>query len=351
MVTETGKSAPWTEKYRPLSINDVLGHTDVLDTLKGFIKTGSLPHILLHGPPGTGKTTIVKAIASALYGKRMREMVLELNASDERGIEKVQVDIKTFTAQGPMLLHKEIDSEAEFGNSPMGQLKLVVLDEADQMTKDAQMALRRIIEDYSATCRFFIICNYMNKLIPAVQSRCTKFRMPPLKKDMIKGRIAEIASSENLPVTDEGIARLVEISGGDMRRVVNLMEACYLMNQGLGQLDEALGYPTKEIIETLKCSLLEDDFSKAYVTLRDIKLSRGYRLQDLIESLYETTVQDDWPNSFITVLLPRLACIQKALTRGVDERLQVGAVVAAFIEARFVLESISANNTKAKRVT
>eukprot|EP00400_MALV-I_sp_L67-5_P001065 gene1066-545_t len=182
---------PWVEKYRPDGVSDLVAHKDIISTIDVFAKKNQLPSLLLHGPPGTGKTSTILAIAREMYGKQKNAMVLELNASDARGIDVVRDSIKAFVSTKSLF--------------QMSKPKLVILDEADNMTKAAQFSMRRIMEKHTSNARFCLICNFPSKIIPALQSRCTKFRFPPLKLEEAKPRIVEIAKKENVPLTNSAI--------------------------------------------------------------------------------------------------------------------------------------------------
>ena len=225
---------PWVEKYRPSVLQELISHEDIIRTIRKFISEEKLPHLLFYGPPGTGKTSTILACAKELYSpKEFNSMVLELNASDDRGINVVRNQILSFASTRTIF------------NSGY---KLVILDEADAMTNDAQNALRRIIEKYTDNVRFCLICNYLSKIIPALQSRyvmhtfiknlvftlfymlhkylpfifrCTRFRFGPLKSDQILPRLKHVAESENVSLTGDGEKALVKLSGGDMRKVKN----------------------------------------------------------------------------------------------------------------------------------
>ncbi|KAF4764611.1 hypothetical protein HAV15_000065 [Penicillium sp. str.  len=187
LPVEAQDNLPWVEKYRPSSLDDVSGHQDILATINRFVETNRLPHLLLYGPPGTGKTSTILALARRIYGtKNMRQMVLELNASDDRGIDVVREQIKTF---------------ASTAGSPLAGFKLIILDEADAMTSTAQMALRRIMERYTANTRFCVIANYTHKLSPALLSRCTRFRFSPLKEVDIRTLVDKVIENEGVPDT------------------------------------------------------------------------------------------------------------------------------------------------------
>merc|ERR1712130_48946 len=179
LPVEIEDNLPWVEKYRPNSLSDVSGHQDILATINKFVDGNRLPHLLLYGPPGTGKTSTVLALARKIYGNmNMRQMVLELNASDDRGIDVVREQIKTFSST-KQIFAGSFDKSGQSSN--IANFKLIILDEADAMTSTAQMALRRIMEKYTANTRFCIIANYTHKLSPALLSRCTRFRFSPLK--------------------------------------------------------------------------------------------------------------------------------------------------------------------------
>ena len=183
-----------------------------------------LPHLLLYGPPGTGKTSTILALARRIYGsKNMRQMVLELNASDDRGIDVVREQIKTFAST------KQIFTMGATSNSStsIAAYKLIILDEADAMTSTAQMALRRIMEKYTANTRFCIIANYTHKLSPALLSRCTRFRFSPLKERDIRVLVDKVISEENVQITPDATDALVRLSKGDMRRALNVLQACH----------------------------------------------------------------------------------------------------------------------------
>ena len=167
---EQTAALPWVEKYRPKEMSDLVSHEQIIGTITKLIDAGKLPHLMLYGPPGTGKTSTILACAHKLYGKHFSSMVLELNASDDRGIDVVREQIKEFASTRQM-----------FSSAP----KLIVLDEADNMTNPAQFALRRVIEKFTRNARFCIICNYASKIIPALQSRCTRFRFAPLSKEQV----------------------------------------------------------------------------------------------------------------------------------------------------------------------
>ena len=172
----TDAARPWVEKYRPSTLDDLVAHKEIIGVLRRLIQADKLPHTLLYGPPGTGKTSTILAAARDMYGANFKAMTLELNASDDRGIDVVRNQIKEFAGT------RRLFSRG---------IKLIILDEADMMTNDAQFALRRVIEKYTSNARFCLICNYANKIIPALQSRCTKFRFAPLAPDQVRGRATQ----------------------------------------------------------------------------------------------------------------------------------------------------------------
>lgn len=211
------------EKYRPVSLADVSGHQDILATINKFVDSNRLPHLLLYGPPGTGKTSTILALARRIYGaENMRQMVLELNASDDRGIDVVREQIKTFAST------KQIFTMASSASrSGIAGFKLIILDEADAMTNTAQMALRRIMEKYTANTRFCIIANYSHKLSPALLSRCTRFRFSPLKEQDIRVLVDKVIEEESVKIIPDAVDSLVRLSKGDMRRALNVLQACH----------------------------------------------------------------------------------------------------------------------------
>jgi replication factor C subunit 3/5 len=181
------ENLPWVEKYRPEELSDVISHTDIINTIDKLIEKNNLPNLLFYGPPGTGKTSTILACARRVNGPKFQSMVLELNASDERGIEVVRQQIKNFASSQKLFTQG---------------MKLIILDEADAMTQTAQFALRRVMEKYIKSTRFCLICNYINKIIPALQSRCTRFRFGPLEKSQIQNRLRNIASKEGVKLQD-----------------------------------------------------------------------------------------------------------------------------------------------------
>lgn len=214
------------EKYRPATLADVSGHQDILSTINKFIDSNRLPHLLLYGPPGTGKTSTILALARRIYGvANMRQMVLELNASDDRGIDVVREQIKTFAST------KQIFSMGGGGGNSMAGYKLIILDEADAMTNTAQMALRRIMEKYTVNTRFCIIANYAHKLSPALLSRCTRFRFSPLKEGDIRQLVEKVVEEETVKIGGEAVDALVKLSKGDMRRALNVLQACHASSE------------------------------------------------------------------------------------------------------------------------
>lgn len=208
-------TTPWVEKYRPRTVEDVCHQEEAIATLKNALETGNLPHLLFYGPPGTGKTSAVSAMVRQMFGPVVKDRVLELNASDERGIDVVREKIKVF-------------AKLAVGGLPPGftcpPLKIIVLDEADCMTSDAQSALRRTMEQHSRVTRFCIMCNYVSRIIDPITSRCAKFRFSPLPATAMTLRLQHIAEQESVTFSDGALDALMLASAGDMRRAVSLMQ-------------------------------------------------------------------------------------------------------------------------------
>lgn len=197
-----------TEKYRPKIIKDIVSHQHIIKSITNMINDNSLSHLLFYGPPGTGKTSVITAILNNLYNNEL--CYLKLNASDDRGINVVRNRIEEFS------------KTKSFSNYPY---KFIILDEADYMTSDAQYALRKIMEEYYSNVRFCIICNYIHKIIPEIQSRCCLFRFLPLSKIDLGEKLKEIIEKENISITNEGFSTLIKCSNNDMRRSLHILEA------------------------------------------------------------------------------------------------------------------------------
>ena len=199
----------WTEKYRPRSLDDIVNQEEIVNRLKSFVKARNIPHCIFAGPPGTGKTTAALCLAHDLYGPGYHEYIMELNASDERGINVVRETVKTFART------------RSIGEVPF---KILILDEADNMTSDAQQALRRTMERYTETARFILIANYSGRIIEPIQSRCAPFRFTYLPEEQIIKRIRYISEQEGLTISEDGIKAIIEIGGGDLRRTINVLQ-------------------------------------------------------------------------------------------------------------------------------
>lgn len=316
---------PWIEKYRPQTLDDLASHGDIKSTLERFMRDGSLPHLLFHGPPGTGKTSTILACARKLYEpQQFGQMVLELNASDDRGIDIVRTQILNFAS-----------SRGMYATS---KYKLVILDEADQMTNDAQSALRRIIEKYTENARFCLITNYLNKIIPAIQSRCTRFRFGPLSEAQILPRMDLIIKNEGVNITDDGRKAIHDLSQGDMRRVVNLLQSCAMSFNGQ-KIDEVLvyqccGHPLRSDINEIMELLLHSDIATAYRVIQGMKIEKGLALQDILSQVSNALETIKFPPMAKANILIKLADIEYHMNNGGSERIYLSAMIAAFQSAR-----------------
>lgn len=218
---------PWVEKYRPKTLSDIASQKHTTQLLSKTLRQPNLPHLLFYGPPGTGKTSTVLALSKQLFGPELfRSRVLELNASDERGINVVRTKIKDFARQQLTPPPAGPAGEKYRELYPCPNFKIIVLDEADSMTQDAQAALRRTMEAHSRITRFCLICNYVTRIIDPLASRCSKFRFKALDGEDAERKISEIAAAENVRLQSGAAKRLCEIGGGDLRRCITLLQSC-----------------------------------------------------------------------------------------------------------------------------
>ncbi|KAI5822283.1 P-loop containing nucleoside triphosphate hydrolase protein [Schizophyllum commune Tattone D] len=313
-------SLPWVEKYRPVTLDDVVSHKDITTTIDKFIEKNRLPHLLFYGPPGTGKTSTILAVARRIYGPEYRKQILELNASDDRGIDVVREQIKQF-AETRTLFSKGF--------------KLVILDEADMMTQAAQAALRRVIEQYTRNVRFCIICNYVGKIAPAIQSRCTRFRFSPLPIKEVERRVDLVIEAEGVTITPDGKAALLRLARGDMRRVLNVLQACYAAYEKIteNEVYACTGAPHPADIETIVNSMLGDEFTTAYEMISKMKTERGLALQDLIAGAFDYIDTIELKPHARIYLLDHLATTEHRLSTGGSEKIQMAALLGVFKNA------------------
>ena len=223
-------NTPWIEKYRPTKLNEIVGNKRIISNLESISQSGNLPNLILAGPPGTGKTTSVLALAHELLGDNFKKAVIELNASDERGINVVRDKIKRFAQQKIPL--------------PEGRHKIIILDEADSMTSSAQGSMRVTISDYSNTTRFVLACNDSSKIIEAIQSRCTVLRFGKLSSEEIKERLKYVLECENAKYTEEGLKAIIDTCNGDMRYALNNAQSCVV---GFEEINEENIYKIVEL--------------------------------------------------------------------------------------------------------
>ncbi|PWN93703.1 putative RFC3-DNA replication factor C, 40 kDa subunit [Acaromyces ingoldii] len=309
---------PWVEKYRPATLDDLVSHKDITATIEKFIEKNRLPHLLFYGPPGTGKTSTILAMARKIYGPNYRNNVLELNASDDRGIDVVREQIKSFAS-----------TKNVFSNQ--GGFKLIVLDEADAMTTAAQGALRRVIEQYTRNVRFTIICNYVNKIIPAIQSRCTRFRFNPLELDQVEGRLQHVIDSEGCNLTQDGKEALIKLSRGDMRRALNVLQACHAAYDRIDEtaVYNCTGNPHPADVEKIVDTMMNAEFTTAHKHVSELKVSKGMALADMVNGIYDIISTYKLPPQTRIYLLDQLAQIEHRLSTGGSEKIQMSALLGA----------------------
>ncbi|EPS43813.1 hypothetical protein H072_2197 [Dactylellina haptotyla CBS 200.50] len=340
LPVEVGDSLPWVEKYRPQSLDDVSGHEDILTTINKFIDQNKLPHLLFYGPPGTGKTSTILALARRIYNTKseaaLRHHVLELNASDDRGIDVVREQIKTFAST------KQIFSSTKpEANASMAHFKLIILDEADAMTSTAQNALRRIMEKYTSNVRFCIIANYTHKLNAALLSRCTRFRFSPLPVAALRRRVEHVIESEKVRIDPPAVDALLNLSRGDMRRSLNVLQACFAGSTPLDKngvalsgpdvqrdlitetaIYECVAAPHPEDIQAIMNTLLTEDMTTALLTVTRIKTLKGLALTDILQAVAEELCRLEVSPRVRIQWLAGLAEIEGRVAAGGNESIQ-----------------------------
>lgn len=322
----TGKKAagkkppiPWVEKYRPRTVEEVVYQEEVVAVLKKTLEGADLPNLLFYGPPGTGKTSTILAAARQLFGDIFRQRVLELNASDERGIQVVRERIKNF-AQTTV-------SATRPDGRPCPPYKIVILDEADSMTRPAQSALRRTMETQSRTTRFCLVCNYVTRIIEPLTSRCSKFRFRPLAQDVLLERLSFICKSEGVTCDKDVLQRLIETSEGDLRRAITTLQSTARLRAGEDVRNRDVLDVTGVVPDDLIDKLLDACTKDSYEGLKEclsLALIEGYSANQIIGQLHDrVVVHTEMKDMQKATICHKLAVCESRLLDGGDEFLQL----------------------------
>ncbi|MFT7615495.1 MAG: replication factor C small subunit [Candidatus Woesearchaeota archaeon] len=305
----------WVEKYRPRTFDEVKGQDKIVSRIKSFIKSKNMPHLLFSGPAGVGKTTLSLVIARELYGENYKSSFLELNASDERGIDVVRTKVKDFART------RAIDSVP---------FKIIYLDECDALTKEAQQALRRTMENYTSTTRFILSCNYSSKIIDPIQSRCTVFRFQPLPKEDVFTIIDEVAKNENITLTQEAKEAVYEVTQGDCRRTKNLLQSCAAIEKDITEDTvyslSSIAKP-KEIKEFIQLAIT-GKFIESRKMLLDTMLRHGLSGLDIIKQIQSEIWNVEMSDKHKVKLIDRCGEVEFRMTEGSDEYVQLEAFLA-----------------------
>ena len=317
---------PWVEKYRTDDLSNIISHVDILNTLNNLINNNKLPHLIFYGPPGTGKTTTFLACAKKIYGENYKSIILELNGSDERGISVVREHIKEFS-NTQIMLSQIMNIKCKY--------KLVILDEADSMTIDAQFALRRVIENCSNNTRFCIICNYLTKIIPGIQSRCAVLKFSPIHIDDHYKYVNNIINLEKINITDDCINNIIKIAEGDMRKSINILQSLFLINSNniiiTKDLYKMIGYlePDKSI-EMMNYLFEKKSLNEIYTTILKFKEKYNLSINDILKELSQFLLKNtNLSTSKLIEIFDKLAQIEVYLTNNVNQDIQLCAIISA----------------------
>ncbi len=310
----------WAEKYRPKSLGSIVDQKEIVDRLKSFVKARNVPHCIFAGPPGTGKTTAALCLSRDFYGDAYREHMMELNASDERGIDVVRETVKTFARV------------KSIGEIPF---KIMILDEADNMTSDAQQALRRTMERYTATCRFIMCANYSGKIIEPIQSRCAPFRFSYLPRKEQDEYLNQIAEKEKIKLTVDGLDAIFEVCSGDLRKAINTLQAAASLEKPIDakSVYSIAGKASPADVQKMLKTALDGDFIESRKQLRDMIQKYGVAGSDIIRQIHSEVFKADIPELWRIKLAGIIGEVDYRLVEGADEEVQLSALLARLVEA------------------
>eukprot|EP00933_Yihiella_yeosuensis_P016671 TRINITY_DN14143_c0_g1_i6.p1 TRINITY_DN14143_c0_g1~~TRINITY_DN14143_c0_g1_i6.p1 ORF type:complete len:352 (-),score=100.84 TRINITY_DN14143_c0_g1_i6:383-1438(-) len=310
---------PWVEKYRPERIDDVAQQEEVVAALQSSLKTGELPNLMFYGPPGTGKTTVALALMKQFFGKEWKSRVKELNASDDRGIHAVREKVKTFA-------QLTIGTTSECLQNSKAKFRVIILDEADSMTHDAQAALRRIMEEFVGVTRFIIICNYVSKIIEPLHSRCSKFRFQLVGAEFQKARLLHICKQENVSLGPGALDRLIQLSKGDMRAAVTMLQTATTFHDEVTEeslVEVACAVPEAKVQELLQRAKAASSTDEVLGAVRDFLLD-GYSGQQVMDRLLAILSEDQAIPDLAKARAAKLFSeVDERLVQGCDEELQL----------------------------
>ncbi|CAG9772744.1 unnamed protein product [Ceutorhynchus assimilis] len=320
---------PWIEKYRPQTFEEIVGNEDTITRLGIFSKQGNVPNVIIAGPPGVGKTTTILCLAKIMLGSAFKEAVLELNASNDRGIDVVRNKVKMFAQQKVTL--------------PPGKHKIIILDEVDSMTEGAQQALRRTMEIYSNTTRFALACNYSEKVIEPIQSRCAILRYSRLTDAQVLARTIQICQKENVKYSEDGLEAIVFTAQGDMRQALNNLQSTH---NGFGEVNsenvfKVCDEPHPMLIQDMLKSCSEGDIRKAYKIVEHL-WNLGYAAEDIIKNIFKVCKTMDMAEPVKLAFIKEIGLTHQRIIEGLTTLIQMSGLLSRMCLAAAKLRSSQA---------